>query len=138
MVTFCGLRRLFRKRSILQQIILRQIIQCFGHLLQVKYLRPPDISGSFSFLQFFLNIYQQINWLCLCSRLGFVFRVMLPLPGNNRSQFFLRISLPQTSEPNSILPSRFPERKRIAAPLRFESAFFQKPQQYFPGFWFLL
>ena len=129
MVTLCGIRRLFRKRSIFQQIILRQIIQCFCHLLQVKYLRPPGISGSFSFLQFFMNIYQQINWLCLCSRFVFVFRVMLPLPGNNRSQFFLRISLPQTSKPNIILPSRFPERKCIATPLRFESGFFQKPQQ---------
>jgi len=61
-----GCRSLFLQHGILQQVMLREIIDGLRHLFQIKGLGPPHIPGTFSGLKLCLDVNQQIDLRRIC------------------------------------------------------------------------
>ena len=61
-----GCRSLFLQHGILQQVMLREIIDGLRHLFQIKDLGPPHIPGTFSVLELCLDVNQQIDLRRIC------------------------------------------------------------------------
>ena len=100
-----GRSSLFLQHSILQQVMLREIISGLRHLFQVENLGPPHIPGTFSGLELCLDVNQQIDFRRFCLLGGLLTRRMPLLSGENGQQVLQGVSVAQTVQTGHFAPA---------------------------------